>query len=358
MLFVTYFPHLIAGPILHHARMIPQFRRKDTFVPSSEAIAVGLTVFVIGLGKKLLLADMLAPYADHAFSAVEAGRLTPPEAWRGVLAYTLQIYFDFSGYCDMAAGVSRMFNITLPGNFESPYKARSIVDFWRRWHITLSRFLRDYLYIPLGGGRRGSARRLINLMITMVLGGLWHGAGWNFLIWGLLHGAYLSIAHGWSAMLTRIGAPAARLPGWLGWGLTFLSVMVAWVFFRAADLATALVLLGKMASIASPSMSGLDPGAAHDPRAVLRWLIGKDMWECLWLSIGVVIVLTMPNARQIMAGHEVMAPDKDLFRATFTAPLIRLRWSAGYVSAVVVVGLFALAASRLNQTSQFLYFQF
>lgn len=358
ILFVTYFPHLIAGPILHHARMIPQFRLKQTFIPSSEALAVGLTVFVIGLGKKLLLADNLAPYADHAFSAAGSDLLTSPEAWRGVLAYTLQIYFDFSGYCDMAAGISRMFNITLPVNFESPYKSRSIIDFWRRWHITLSRFLRDYLYIPLGGGRRGEGRRLLNLMITMVLGGMWHGAGWNFLIWGFLHGVFLSIAHGWTGLRGYFDTPILRLPGWLAWSLTFFGVMVAWVFFRAPDLATAMTLLGKMAAIASPSLSGLPPESYFDPRAILHWAIGRDGWESFWLLVGMIIVLTMPNARQIMARHELVMVDKDLSRAVFASPFIRMRWTPGYVSACAVVGLFALAASRLNQTSQFLYFQF
>lgn len=185
LLFVSYFPHLIAGPVLHHAQMMPQFGNKEVYCPSAKRIAVGLTIFSVGLAKKVLLADTLAAYASPVFDA--AGMGAAPgfvESWTGALAYTLQLYFDFSGYSDMAVGLSLMFNIRLPINFNSPYRAASIIDFWRRWHITLSHFLRDYLYIPLGGGRRGTIRRYANLMVTMLLGGLWHGAGWTFVAWG------------------------------------------------------------------------------------------------------------------------------------------------------------------------------
>ena len=240
LLFVTYFPHLIAGPVLHHAEMIPQFRRPGTYAPRADAIAVGLTVFMLGLFKKVVLADQIGSLADSTFA--HAHTLGCVDAWAGALAHTLQIYFDFSAYCDMAIGVSRMFNIALPMNFESPYKACSIIDFWRRWHMTLSRFLRDYLYIPLGGNRHGGTRRYANLLATMVLGGLWHGAGWTFVCWGALHGFFLIINHGWRAarrllgIADNAGGVAGRLAAW---ALTFLAVVVAWVFFRAPDLNTA-----------------------------------------------------------------------------------------------------------------------
>jgi len=208
-LFVTYFPHLIAGPILHHKDMIPQF--EDAKRPDPHLILCGLIIFGIGLFKKTGLADGIQPLVALAF-----GQATPSfdQAWIGALAYTFQLYFDFSGYSDMAIGMSLMFGIFLPLNFDSPYKATSIIEFWRRWHMTLSQFLRDYLYIPLGGNRRGRVLRYLNLMITMLLGGLWHGAAWTFVAWGALHGPIsASITHG--AIARRSPARAWRLlPGW------------------------------------------------------------------------------------------------------------------------------------------------
>src|SRR5581483_10539599 len=194
-LFVTYFPHLIAGPIIHHKEMMPQFDDPATYRPTSESVSIGLTVFFIGLFKKVIFADGVAPHADALFRTV-AGGVTPSflECWAGMLAYALQIYFDFSGYSDMAIGLSRIFGIRLPLNFDSPYKASNIIDFWQRWHITLSRFLRDYyIYSALSTPRRGRARQYANLISTMFLVGLWHGANWTFLIWGTLHGIYLAV---------------------------------------------------------------------------------------------------------------------------------------------------------------------
>jgi D-alanyl-lipoteichoic acid acyltransferase DltB (MBOAT superfamily) len=182
-LFVTYFPHLIAGPVLHHKEMMPQFGQASTYRFSHEHLTVGLTVFAIGLFKKVVLADGVAPFASSVFAAAERGEVLGLfQAWGGTLAYSLQLYFDFSGYSDMAIGLSYMIGVRLPINFNSPYKSVNIADFWRRWHMTLSRFLRDYLYIPLGGNRKGSVRRYVNLMTTMLLGGLWHGAGWTFVL--------------------------------------------------------------------------------------------------------------------------------------------------------------------------------
>ncbi|RYG25077.1 MAG: MBOAT family protein, partial [Burkholderiales bacterium] len=181
VLFASYFPHLIAGPVLHHKQMMPQFHRPETYRINVANFNDGMTIFVIGLFKKVLIADQFALYANPVFTAVEGGAtLSMTEAWVGALAYTFQLYFDFSAYSDMAIGLSRMFNVDLPINFNSPYKSRSIIDFWRRWHITLSTFLRDYLYFGLGGNRHGAVRRYVNLLTTMVLGGLWHGANWTF----------------------------------------------------------------------------------------------------------------------------------------------------------------------------------
>ncbi len=214
VLFVTFFPHLIAGPVLHHKDMMPQFASPATYRIQWGNVATGLLLLTLGLCKKTLLADEFAPYATAIFQAAGRGDvpLTTYEAWAGALAYTFQIYFDFSGYTDMALGIALMFNVRLPTNFNSPYKATSIIEFWRRWHITLSTFLRDYLYISCGGNRGGEAKTYRNLMITMVLGGLWHGASWTFVFWGGYHGALLIADRHWSSMWTRASASA-----WTTW---------------------------------------------------------------------------------------------------------------------------------------------
>jgi alginate O-acetyltransferase complex protein AlgI len=200
-LFVTFFPQLIAGPIVHHTEMLPQFFRRKIFTVRYEHLAVGLAIFFAGLFKKVVLADGVSVYSDPVFAAAEAGiALSFLEAWGGSLAYTFQIYFDFSGYSDMAIGLARMLGIRLPLNFNAPYKAVNIIEFWRRWHMTLSRFLRDYLYFPLGGNRKGPALKNLNLVVTMLLGGLWHGADWNFVLWGAMHGCYLILNHSWRAI--------------------------------------------------------------------------------------------------------------------------------------------------------------
>src|SRR6195256_1204570 len=245
-LFVTYFPHLIAGPILHHRDMIPQFERAEAKRPDPHLILCGVIIFAIGLFKKTCLADGIQPLVALAFG------LNPPtfdQVWIGVLAYTFQLYFDFSGYSDMAIGISLMFGIFLPLNFNSPYKATSIIDFWRRWHMTLSQFLRDYLYIALGGNRHGRALRYVNLMITMLLGGLWHGAAWTFVVWGALHGVYLCINHAWSNYGPAVAPRFERLANAAAFILTFMAVVVAWVFFRADSMSTAWLVLAKMADL-------------------------------------------------------------------------------------------------------------
>lgn len=229
--FISFFPHLISGPIVRPRHILPQLAALRPLADWQARLVWGGEIFLLGLAKKLVLADGLARFADPGFGAV--ARLQPIsliEAWVALLAYGLQIYFDFSGYSDMAIGLARMFGINFPLNFNSPYKARNVGEFWRRWNITLSGFLREYLYIPLGGNRRGEARRILNLMTTMLLGGLWHGAAWRFLLWGGVHGIFLMV-HGWSE---RLKLP---VPKWLGWGLTLFCVLMAWVPFRAAGFA-------------------------------------------------------------------------------------------------------------------------
>ncbi|PWE21266.1 MBOAT family O-acyltransferase [Aliarcobacter skirrowii] len=240
MLFVTYFPHLLAGPILHHKEMMPQFASKYNWVKNYRNIALGLFIFSIGLFKKVVIADTFAVWATAGFDT--ATTLNLIEAWATSLSYTFQLYFDFSGYCDMAIGISLMFNIKLPINFNSPYKALNIQDFWRRWHMTLSRFLRDYIYIPLGGNRKGNTRTYVNLLSTFLIGGLWHGAGWTFIIWGALHGIALAIHRFWQSL-------GFKMNKILAWFITFNFINITWIFFRAKDFESAIKVLSSMFSL-------------------------------------------------------------------------------------------------------------
>ena len=297
--FVTFFPHLIAGPLVRPADIVPQLEAQDVAAPRMENIVTGVVIFLLGLGKKLALADMFGGFADTGFDAAASGAsLTFFEAWYATLAYALQIYFDFSGYSDMATGLARMMNVRFPLNFDSPYQADDIAAFWRRWHITLGAFLRDYVYIPLGGSRRGERRRVVNLMLTMLLCGLWHGAAWRFVLWGALHGGFL-MGHAWfQGKGVRLPAPVPRL-------LTLFAVIVAWVPFRADSLDTAGSMALAMAGlhgIALPSMivSFFPPLAwIATPVAVLpylgdaRTLSFPEVTACLVL--GWTIVLALPN---------------------------------------------------------------
>jgi alginate O-acetyltransferase complex protein AlgI len=249
-LFVMYFPQLIAGPIVHHKELIPQFRQPSIFKFNSTDMSVGLTMFTIGLCKKILFADQLALWVDAPFKAIQSGwPLTFIESWVAALSFTLQIYFDFSAYTDMALGLALMMGIRLPQNFDSPYKATNIIDFWRRWHMSLSRFLRDYIYIPLGGNRKGQPRRYINLLMTMLIGGIWHGAAWTFLFWGALHGFYLIINHFWQFLKVTFSfglSPAGWFRHRSAQLLTFGAVLVAWIFFRAENFKAAIIMLKGM----------------------------------------------------------------------------------------------------------------
>ncbi len=298
--FVAFFPYLIAGPIVRQREVVPQLLAPDLAVPRTEHIADGMTIFLLGMAKKVVLADTFAHYADIGFAAADHGTaLTFVEAWYAAAAYALQIYFDFSGYSDMAIGLARMLNVRLPLNFASPYKATTIADFWHRWHITLSRFLRDHVYIPLGGNRRGAPRRSANLMMTMLLGGLWHGAAWNFVLWGGLHGLFLLMhrMYPW------------RLPVFAGRTLTLLAVLVAWVPFRAAGIDATLAMFRGMAGlngIALPQMIV----HAFPPLAIIatavpalpslgdgRTLSFPEVTACL--ALGWIIVLALPSVHEL-----------------------------------------------------------
>jgi D-alanyl-lipoteichoic acid acyltransferase DltB (MBOAT superfamily) len=365
-LFVTYFPHLIAGPILHHAEMMPQFDRRETYRMRWDNIAVGLTIFSIGLFKKTVLADGIAPHSTTVFDAAAAGTALPLlDAWGGALAYTLRLYFDFSGYCDMAIGLSRLFGINLPLNFNSPYKADNISDFWRRWHMTLSRFLRDYLYIPLGGSRRGGGRRYWNLIVTMLLGGLWHGANWTFVAWGGLHGVYLVVNHAWHALRHRLRWKNAHSRGGrlAAQAITFLAVVVAWVFFRATSFDAALVVLQGMAGlngIELPFKWLANWGAAGE------WLVRHGVRFrdsptfagaplLTWIAAGLAIVWFAPNTQQIM---ERFDPALD-YRPEPRPAMPWLRWqpTRRWALATVLVAYFGMLYMS-SGFSEFIYFQF
>jgi alginate O-acetyltransferase complex protein AlgI len=335
-LFVTYFPHLIAGPILHHKDMIPQFDRADSHLLVPGRLVIGTMFFAIGLFKKVILADGVARFVAPVFD-VSPEQLTMMEAWSGALAYTFQIYFDFSAYSDMAYGLSYMFGIVLPINFNSPYKAGSIIDFWRRWHMTLSAFLRDYLYIPLGGNRHGRRRRYFNLFATMLLGGLWHGANWTFVIWGGLHGVYLVINHMLRLML---GDRRSRALAPLGWLTTFFAVVVAWVFFRAASLTIALDVIRAM------GMGTYAGGAAGGGLGINR-IMAVD--ECaVWLVALAAIAFLAPNAYEMIG------------RGLRTVQEARLKggWGGVALGAILVTTILLLSIGETRGVSEFLYFNF
>ncbi|MEM9237747.1 MAG: MBOAT family protein, partial [Verrucomicrobiota bacterium] len=358
LLFVTFFPQLIAGPIVHHKEMLPQFSRKKRRGIDPLDLSVGITCLSLGLFKKVVLADYLARSATPLFGLAAAGTrdLTMAEAWAACLSYTLQIYFDFSGYSDMAIGSARLFGIRLPLNFHSPYKAVSIVDFWRRWHITLSRFLRDYLYIPLGGNRRGPSRRYVNLFITMLLGGLWHGAGWTFVLWGALHGLYLCINHFWSHLRSKLSFKA--LPKPLACGLTFLAVIVAWVPFRAGNFE-----LGP---------DGSTSAALSATGAVLSSMFGLNGFQG-WPGDSVIVVTQTRALRPIVAGLLIvwLLPNTQQFLRRYrpalgleslpAAKLGRRRWWQWRPTlpwlAFTLILLYAVGRD-FDQLSEFIYFQF
>jgi alginate O-acetyltransferase complex protein AlgI len=348
-LFVMFFPQLIAGPIVHPREILPQFSRRSAFGITAKNLSVGLTMFVFGLCKKVLIADSIAPTVSRVFGAAAAGTIPQFSAsWLAVLSYSLQIYFDFSGYTDMAIGLARIFGVRLPLNFNSPYKADSISDFWRRWHMTLSRFLRDYLYIPLGGNRKGPLRRYLNLMITMLLGGLWHGASWTFMFWGGLHGLYLCINHAWTALVNSrrddgqlthslAGTIAAR-------GVTFLAVVVAWVFFRAESFPAAARILKGMSGISC----GIDAVGFWETRN--KWLIVVAL---------LAFVFVAPNTQQIMAAARpalgVLPPRRKLDRS---APDLPWLWEPSAAWALAAAAFIIVGVLFVSRASEFIYYQF
>lgn len=299
-LFVTFFPQLIAGPIVHHKEMMPQFANLKNRVINYKNIALGLFIFSIGLFKKVVIADSFAVWATNGFD--KATVLNLFEAWATSLSYTFQLYFDFSGYCDMAIGAALLFNIKLPINFNSPYKALNIQDFWRRWHITLSRFLRDYIYIPLGGNRRGRLRTYANLMATFIIGGIWHGAGWTFVFWGFLHGVALVIHRIWSELSFKMNKI-------LAWFITFNFINITWIFFRAKDWDDALKILKGMfglSGIVLPNFLEAKLGFLTKYGVGFDGFIARigDKSTILFLLLGFILVLAFKNSIEKMISFQ------------------------------------------------------
>ncbi len=375
-LFVTFFPQLIAGPIVHHKEVLPQFARPETYRFDLDNLALGLSIFSIGLFKKVVLADNVAGYATSVFEAAHGGYApTLFEAWGAALDYTLQLYFDFSGYSDMAIGLGRMFNIRLPINFNSPYKAVNIIDFWRRWHITLSRFLRDYLYIPLGGSRLGMPRRYANLMTTMLLGGLWHGAGWTFVLWGALHGIFLVINHAWHGLRRSLGHDLGHST-WHGRvaarTLTFLVVVCAWVCFRAQGLDTAERVFAGMAGANGvwlpasylPLLGPLGPilqGLGWRFETLDSLLFG-GFAETGWLLALLAITFLLPNTQEwvgyLGSEREAEAGGGTPLFARLAAALPRWQPTVVHGSVLGIILCYCLLSIFAETPTEFLYFQF
>jgi D-alanyl-lipoteichoic acid acyltransferase DltB (MBOAT superfamily) len=365
-LFVTFFPQLIAGPIVHHKEMLPQFTSNNFYKLYSNNLVTGSVIFLIGLFKKCILADGIAGFSTPVFTSAEQGNvITFFEAWGGALAYTFQLYFDFSGYSEMALGLGRMFGIILPVNFFSPYKANNIIDFWRRWHMTLSRFLRTYLYISLGGNRKGYLRRYVNLLITMILGGLWHGAAWNFMIWGTLHGLYLIINHAWRFITNTLNLEFRFkfLSLITSRALTFFAVVFAWVIFRAESLSGAGEIYQGMLGLngfSFPSelvhqvvyLQGVLPNINISAEGLGSF--GSPMGY-IWIVFLLALVWILPNTIEAINDEAYLEfedkkeklPIQGSFRWKLTTT-----WSFG------IAIMAALSILSLNEVSEFLYFQF
>jgi alginate O-acetyltransferase complex protein AlgI len=384
-LFVCFFPQLIAGPIVSHQEMMPQFSKPSGF--RHDNLAIGLTIFFIGLFKKVVLADSISVYATPVFDAAESGvALGLWEAWFGALAYTIQIYFDFSGYSDMAIGAARLLGFRLPINFNSPYKALNIIDFWKRWHITLTRFLTRYLYNPMT--LRASRRRMqqgkdlirkgkgsfsaylylvaVPTIITMFLAGLWHGAGWTYIVFGLLHGLYLSINHGWHMLRRSMGHNLKQSRWWqrrLGHLLTFGCVIMAMTFFRATSVKSALAVLAAMAGFSGTNLSELSFQGASLASFAPNQLFDSPLKGLVMLVVLMLVAFSFPNTQEWMADYEpalgvTLAKGKQQSVSWLDRQWQRLAWKPSQTWALLTAGGALLAVLEISSVSEFIYFQF
>lgn len=330
-LFVTFFPQLIAGPIVLPAEMLPQFESEKNKKVNWENMNRGLYMFSIGLAKKVIIADTIAHFANAGFDMMAS--LNFVEAWLTSVSYTLQLYFDFSGYCDMTMGIGMMFNIILPINFNSPYKSTNIQEFWRKWHITLGRFMTNYLYIPLGGNRKGELKTLRNLFIVFLASGIWHGAGWNFVIWGMLHGFCILIHRIWKNT-------GRKLPKLIGWFITINLVNIFWVFFRAENLENAVKVLKGMVDISSLIYMMTHLGKIKEMTLEFRTLVQNTssngtIYTTIFLLFSMIITFFLKNSFE---------KNK------------KLKFS--FVNSIETILYFWFAVFSLIQMSEFLYFNF
>ncbi|MDX2473212.1 MAG: MBOAT family O-acyltransferase [Candidatus Krumholzibacteria bacterium] len=361
--FVAFFPQLIAGPIVKNSEMVPQFRRVTLGNFNHEYFAIGLALFLCGLFEKVVLADGVAVYASPVFEAAEQGLpISFFESWGGLLAYTFQIYFDFSGYSTMAIGLGQMFGVKLPVNFDTPYQARSIIDFWRRWHMTLSRFLKCYVYIPLGGNRKGRARQYLSLMATLVLGGIWHGAGWNFALWGGVHGLFLVANVVWRRWRRehRVRFPITKFEDFGGWALTFTLVVLARVFFRTDSLSAAGSLLrgafGQNGFVLDERLAGLmgwlEPVVQFEGTHAGYF----NLYGVPWLVVLGLICVLAPSPVELFGRFR---PGLEIGTEFFSRQRrFAVDWqpSVAWAIAVVVVGVVAVV--HMARVSEFIYYQF
>ncbi|HEY5714772.1 MAG TPA: MBOAT family protein [Candidatus Gracilibacteria bacterium] len=336
LVFVTFFPQLIAGPIVHHKEMMPQFASKVLHHINYQNFALGLSIFALGIFKKVIIADSFAIWANEGFA--QAAALGTMEAWRTSLSYTMQLYFDFSGYTDMAIGSALFFNIKLPFNFNQPYLALSIQDFWARWHITLSRFLKDYIYIPLGGSRGGEWKTYRNIFLVFFVSGLWHGAGWTFVFWGVMHGLAMWIHRAWKSV-------GGELPKPLAWFITFNFVNIGWVFFRATSFEQALQVLRAMFGLATAPPSG---ALFTWPESIGAWMpILTQPFDHSWIFYGLPFLL----------GSLVVALPI-LWGSTSDAEKFMKRFKPSPLFALVTISMLVAALMSMHKASEFLYFNF
>lgn len=347
MVFVTFFPQLIAGPIVNHSEMIPQFRNTELKKFNAENFYVGLRIFVLGLSKKILLADVIGQAVQWGYSNVALMRGSG--AVLLILLYTLQIYFDFSGYCDMARGIGYLFNIRIPVNFSSPYKARSIIDFWGRWHMTLTRFFTRYLYIPLGGNRKGELRTYVNILVVFLVSGIWHGAGYTYIVWGILHGVLNVMTRVFHKIKETLNYPNGhntlygKVREILAIGITFICINILWVFFRADSVGQALSLITQVFDVANSGGVG----------ELATFFVIPEMWYVFkilgiegngianYLPMIFYIVISLG----VIWGCKNIAESEDKFKPST-------------VNCILISGLFVWCIVSLSNVSTFLYFNF
>lgn len=360
MLFISFFPQLIAGPILHHHESMPQFQKPGTYRFNADSFSEGLVLFAFGLLKKLCLADPLSGLATPVFAAAGAGAaISMFEAWTATLAFGLGLYFDFSGYSDMAIGLARMFGIRFPYNFNSPYRSLSIVEFWRRWHMTLSRWLRDYVYIALGGNRKGQVGRYVNLFATMLIGGLWHGAAWTFVVWGGLHGIYLAINHSWHGLVKRAAARGRDLSlgPVLSSMITMFAVYFAWIFFAAPNFSAAwdiiIGLTGANGLFTAPDtpLETLLVQGIGEAREQYRFSeVLQQSYAFLLIGAGLLIVHFVPNSQEIVDGRSGSPDEVPVWRT--------IRFNRTMATALGTTACLLLSLSIMSDVKEFVYFQF